>query len=117
MLISHPGTVATAFPARGQTVAEATAPAAVSAELAVSRRADDPATRAGTDFEAVFLRQFVETILPDKSASVFGGGTAGGMWRSLLADGIAKVIAEDGLLGIAKYVAPAQSSSAEKKET
>ena len=65
----------------------------------------------------MFLRQFVEAVMPDKSAGVFGGGTAGGMWRSLLADGIAKVIAEDGLLGLAKYVAPPELSSLEKKDT
>lgn len=52
------------------------------------------------DFEAMFLRQTLESILPSSENSVFGGGTAGGMWRSMMADKISGVLAERGVLGL-----------------
>lgn len=59
----------------------------------------------GQDFEAMFLRQTLESILPDSKNSVFGGGTAGGMWRSMMADKISGVLAERGVLGLSDMLA------------
>ena len=46
----------------------------------------------------------LESILPDGDNAVFGGGTAGGMWRSMLADRVSGVLAERGALGIAEML-------------
>ncbi|MGI6246121.1 MAG: rod-binding protein [Pseudochelatococcus sp.] len=54
-------------------------------------------------FEAVTLQKFVEAILPQK-ASWFGGGFAGDMWKSLLAQQMAEELARSGGIGIARAV-------------
>lgn len=67
------------------------------------------AKRAGVEFEAMFLRQFLEIVMPkDDSGGVYGGGTGGSMWRSMLADNIAKAVAEDSPLGLAEKVTQAE---------
>ncbi len=52
-------------------------------------------------FEAVFLRNFVEAMLPADNAGMFGTGNAGEYWRSMLADQMANAIAINGSTGIA----------------
>lgn len=52
--------------------------------------------------ESVFLRNFVENMLPKDDGGLFGSGIAGEYWRSLLADQIADAIAATGKLGIAE---------------
>ena len=59
-------------------------------------------------FEAFVLRQFVETMMPSKAASVFGKGNAGGIWKSMLADQIGTQVAKAGGLGIAKMLEAAR---------
>ena len=54
-----------------------------------------------TQLEAVFLRNFVEAMLPAEDAGSFGTGSAGEYWRSMLADEMAQAVAENGQLGIA----------------
>lgn len=61
--------------------------------------------KAGKEFEAMFLRQTLESILPDSKSAVFGGGTAGSMWRSMLADRVSGVLAERGVLGLSEMLA------------
>lgn len=60
--------------------------------------------KVGKDFEAMFLRQTLESILPESDNAVFGGGTAGSMWRSMLADRVSGVLAERGVLGISEML-------------
>jgi hypothetical protein len=52
-------------------------------------------------FEAMALAGFVESMLPSGSATLFGAGTAGDIWRSMLAEQIAAQMAEAGGIGIA----------------
>jgi len=78
--------------------------ARVAKDAAASSRVDADRQKAGKDFEAMFLRQTLESILPDGDNAVFGGGTAGGMWRSMLADRVSGVLAERGALGIAEML-------------
>lgn len=52
--------------------------------------------KVGKDFEAMFLRQTLENILPSGESTIFGTGTAGGIWRSMLADCVSAVIAQRG---------------------
>lgn len=63
-----------------------------------------PSDKAMQQFEAQVLKTFVEQMLPEASENNFGQGTAGGVWRSMLADEIAKEIAAKGGLGIREKV-------------
>lgn len=78
--------------------------ALASKDTAEAERAAADKKKAGKDFEAMFLRQTLESILPDAKNSVFGGGTAGGMWRSMLADRVSGVMAERGVLGLSEIL-------------
>ncbi|GEO85231.1 hypothetical protein GCM10007920_42290 [Ciceribacter naphthalenivorans] len=53
------------------------------------------------DFEAVFLQNFVKSMMPDDSEAVYGKGNAGEIWKSMMAEQIGGTIAESGGVGIA----------------
>jgi peptidoglycan hydrolase FlgJ len=57
--------------------------------------------RAKVDFEASLLSNLVGEMLPKDMDSVYGQGTAGDIWRSMMGDQIAHQIAKSGRLGIA----------------
>lgn len=57
-------------------------------------------------FEAFVLQSFIQAILPKEASAVFGEGTAGEVWKSMLAEKIALQVAEAGGVGIAKAIAP-----------
>ena len=58
-----------------------------------------------TDFEAVFLSQMLGAMFSGESASsYFGGGVAGDVYKSTLADQYGKMIAQAGGIGIAASV-------------
>jgi Rod binding domain-containing protein len=57
---------------------------------------------AQVEFEATLLNNLVGEMLPKDTASVYGQGTAGDIWRSMMGDQIAHQIAKSGELGIAK---------------
>lgn len=61
---------------------------------------DDTFTR----FEAMVLQSFIEAMLPDDAQSVYGGGVAGDMWKSMMAEKLAETMAERGGIGIADRV-------------
>ena len=56
-------------------------------------------------FEAMVLSGFVEQLLPKSSATLFGAGTAGQVWRSMLAERIADEVAKSGGVGLAQHLA------------
>ncbi|WP_027572772.1 rod-binding protein [Bradyrhizobium sp. WSM1743] len=58
-------------------------------------------------FEAFILQTFVETMLPKESEEVFGKGTAGGVWKSMLAEQLGNQLANGKGIGIAKQLAAA----------
>jgi len=62
-------------------------------------------------FEAFILQNFIETMLPKDSEEVFGKGTAGGVWKSMLAEQIGTQIAKAGGIGVAKHVFSARTST------
>lgn len=49
----------------------------------------DPRTKAYKGLEQLVLKNLVESMLPQETSSFFGSGTAGDIWRSLLADKLA----------------------------
>ena len=71
----------------------------------VSGETDKPVTPASFKrFEAVVLQTFIQNMLPKDGAAVYGKGMAGDMWKSLLAEKVAQVMADRGGIGIADRV-------------
>jgi Rod binding domain-containing protein len=62
-------------------------------------------------FEAFVLQSFIQSIMPQESTAVFGEGTAGEVWKSMLAEKIALQVAEAGGIGIAKMIAPKNTTT------
>jgi hypothetical protein len=58
-------------------------------------------------YEAFVLSSFVETMLPKDSQALFGRGTAGEIWRSMLSEGLGNQLARVGGIGIAEMLASA----------
>ena len=107
-----------AFDAAMQTVAAKKTPAAAlpartaSAGQQVIPAKDDPfkphpkgQAEALEQFEAFFLQSFLQEILPKDAANVYGGGLAGDVWRSMLAEQIAAQVAHSTKFGIAERLA------------
>jgi len=90
---------ASAAPAPGAVQADGLADAR--SRLSAMPDATDKAARAKVEFEATLLNSFVGELLP-KDTSVFGEGSAGDMWRSMLSEQISKQIAKSGALGLSR---------------
>lgn len=58
-------------------------------------------------FEAFVLQVFVETMLPKQSEDLFGKGTAGTVWRSMMAEQLGNQLAQGKGIGIGKQLAAA----------
>jgi flagellar protein FlgJ len=67
------------------------------------------------ELEAFVLQQFVETILPHND-SLYGGKIAGGMWRSMMAEQMARNIARGGGIGLARRLEAAAAAKAQASE-
>ena len=63
--------------------------------------------RALKGVEELVLQRLVEAMLPKEDSGVFGSGTAGDVWRSMLAEQLAKQIGKTVDLGLGKSAAPA----------
>ena len=70
--------------------------------LAEAQGGPDKMSKAKTQFEAMMLNSFVSELLPKDTGEVFGQGTAGDMWRSMLAEQVSNQIAKSGKLGLAR---------------
>lgn len=55
-------------------------------------------------FEAMMLQSFLQSMLPSENEAVYGEGLAGDMWRSMMAEQIAGVMAERGGIGVADRI-------------
>lgn len=62
-------------------------------------------------FEAFVLQVFVETMLPKQSEDLFGKGTAGTVWRSMMAEQLGNQLAQGKGIGIAKQLAAARPAA------
>lgn len=69
-----------------------------------AKGAAGPERKAHVQFEAMVLRNFMETMLPKENEAVYGKGLAGDMWKSLMAEQLANVVAERGGIGISDRV-------------
>ena len=61
-------------------------------------------------FEAFVLQLFVETMLPKQAENTFGKGTAGTVWRSMMAEQLGNQLAQGKGIGIATQLAGAHSA-------
>jgi hypothetical protein len=60
-------------------------------------------------FEGMVLAKFLDTMMPQTS-SVFGSGTAGSAWKTMLTEKIGNSIADVGGIGIAASIARANAA-------
>jgi hypothetical protein len=63
------------------------------------------AEKAFRGFEAMALASMIEAAMPQEGSAVFGSGTAGHVWKSMLAEQLGTQMAEAGGIGIAKQLA------------
>jgi flagellar protein FlgJ len=77
---------------------------AESSVRATGTHSADAAKSPGEKFEAMILTQFVETMLPDDAEMVFGKGSSGEIWKSMLAEQVANQLAASGGVGIADLI-------------
>ena len=61
--------------------------------------------------EAFVLQSFIQTMLPKNSQTFFGKGTAGEVWKSMLAEKLGAQIASSNQLGLAKRLAAGRSEA------
>lgn len=64
-------------------------------------RTDAKTPEAYRKFEAMVLQSFIKEMLPKDGHDVYGKGTAGDIWKSMLARQIATVVSDRGGIGIA----------------
>lgn len=60
-------------------------------------------------FEAFVLQMFVEAMLPKDAEQVFGKGSAGNIWRSMMAEQIGNEMAKGKGIGIAQQLAKSRT--------
>jgi flagellar protein FlgJ len=89
--------------------AERTSPDVVDPSLILGRNAEpkvkprsDARIAAVKDLEQLVLQKLVETMLPEETSTLFGRGTAGDVWRSMLAEQLAAQIGSGIDLGVGK---------------
>ena len=70
----------------------------------------DARTKAYKGVEELVLQKLVETMLPKEDSGVFGNGTAGDVWRSMLAEQLAKQIGKSIDLGLMKSASAARAA-------
>jgi Rod binding domain-containing protein len=93
-------------------IANADGPLTSAPASAHAPRAESPAAHAAAqEFEAFVLQSFIEAMLPRNAESVFGSGTSGAFWKSMLAEQLAKELTRSGGVGIARLIAPDNEQS------
>lgn len=115
-----PSTAAFTVPA-----ASPPASASVSAPAASATRALDVSNIAQSrrqldaygQFEAFVLQTFVQSMLPKDATNVFGKGSAGEFWKSMLAEKMGDELARSGQVGIARQLASPPSHPARPEAT
>jgi hypothetical protein len=60
-----------------------------------------PERKAAVGLESVLLKGMIEEMLPKDAPDVYGSGTAGDVWRSMMSEKIAEEVAKSGALHIA----------------
>jgi flagellar protein FlgJ len=80
------------------------------------RAAEPPASpNSFKRFEAMVLQTFIQNMMPQDAEAVYGKGIAGDMWKSMMAEKIAGVMADRGGIGIADRMLPDHYASGDKR--
>jgi len=66
--------------------------------------AAEKAKRTSQEFEAFILQTFIESMLPQNAENTYGKGTAGSVWKSMMAEQVSAQIARAGGIGIAQHI-------------
>jgi len=112
------GTAQAAPPAAPEWTTDVRVTAANTSRRAGIRSSDGATGGAGKEagpyvqFEAMLLQTMIESMMPEDAEAVYGSGTAGSVWKSMLAEKVAAEIARTGTLGIAKLIAAGPTASA-----
>jgi hypothetical protein len=112
------GTAQAAPPAAPEWTTDVRVTAANTSRPARIRSSDGATGGAGKEagpyvqFEAMLLQTMIESMMPEDAEAVYGSGTAGSVWKSMLAEKVAAEIARTGTLGIAKLIAAGPTASA-----
>ena len=85
-------------------------PPATSSGAAAKGRGGKPPD-AFAQLEAFVLQTFVQTMLPKDSKTFFGKGTAGEVWKSMLAEKLGAQMASSNQLGLAKRLAAGRTGT------
>ena len=56
-------------------------------------------------FETMVLQNFVKSMMPTESEEIYGKGTAGEMWRGMMADQLGEALGKGGGIGLAESLA------------
>jgi peptidoglycan hydrolase FlgJ len=67
--------------------------------------------------ESFVLQSFIQTMLPKNSQSFFGKGTAGEVWKSMLAEKLGAQIASSNQIGLAKRLAAGRTNTVAPPQT
>ena len=72
----------------------------------VGRTKIDPADvpKPYREYEAVFMQNFVKSMMPEDTEDVYGKGIAGDMWKSMAAEHIGEALAQGRGVGIAEQM-------------
>lgn len=87
------------------------APARPAAEGAV-----DPNAKSFQRFEAMILQNFIGSMLPQDSEELYGKGTAGEIWKGMMAEQLGAALAKGGGIGIAERMLADRFSTGLKPE-
>ena len=63
-----------------------------------------PETKAANELETLLLQQMIEAMLPKSDGPVFGKGTAGAVWRSMMAEHVARQVTASGEINLAQIL-------------
>ena len=86
---------------------EQTAPsklASLAADRSNSGKPDSKTKDVGQQFEAMYLRQMLDELMPKDFEALFGKGTSGTVWRSMLVDSLATSLSKAGTIGLAQMI-------------
>ncbi len=75
-------------------------PGAVSAGIS-KQAVESPERESFRKFESVVLQTFIQNMMPKEAEAVYGSGTSGEMWKSMMAEHMADAVSQRGGIGIA----------------
>lgn len=83
---------------------------------ALAGRGPETGAAAYANFEAFVLQSFIQSMLPKDAAATFGSGTAGEIWKSMLAEQLGGQLASAGGVGLAEALAAADRPDARGRD-